>query len=329
MNCDFANERQSTANQGKLETQTRMMGGCPENESHFGMLPHPPSTLPTWLWNLSQRSSTGAGPWNEALQVDALCFHLNFHGEGLLTLTDGQHMTLKPQTLTWCRGAKTALRTQTRDRHECLTLIYPDAWLADYLGEVVSQVPETVRQLLSSPFSSALLAGRGLKVDDLVWARSLMMSCLCDAVRRLLDTARLTDFLLRELFSSTDGGQEPVLISRSERAARERVERVKNHILQHLDENHDLESLAAAAGCSPHYLSRTFAQLTGIPLMLWIRRTRIERAAELIASGRCNVSEAVIEVGYSSFSHFSRAFQEEKGVSPSKWITHLASTRSS
>lgn len=266
--------------------------------------------------------------WSEALHPAALCFHLNFHGEGVLKLQDGRSAKLKPQTLSCCRGAKEAIRTQTRDRHECLTLVFPDEWLAEYLHEVIVQMPESARRLVSSPFPAAFLPIRALTAEDFIWARSLMMSCLCESVRRLLDTAKLADFLLRILFINEESfNPSPALLSRSERASRERVERVKNQILHNLDENHDLESLAAAAGCSPHYLSRTFAQINGIPLMLWIRRSRIERAAELIASGRCNVSEAAMEVGYSSFSHFSRAFQEEKGVSPSKWIHHLTNTR--
>lgn len=304
------------------------MGEGAENESHLEMASAPPSTPPTWIWNTSQRSSAEMGPWYEALHPNALCFHLNFHGEALLALPEGERMKIKPQTLTCCRGAEASWRASTRDRHECLTLVYPDAWLAEYLREVGSQIPQAVRSLVSPPFPPVFAPIRALSAEDFVWARSLMMSCLSDAVRCLLDTARLADFLLRVLFAAEDPLHlSPAPLSRSERASRDRIERVKNQILTHLDENHDLESLAAAAGCSPHYLSRTFAQINGIPLMLWIRRTRMERAAELIASGRCNVSEAAMEVGYSSFSHFSRAFQEEKGVSPSKWITHLTNTR--
>jgi AraC-like DNA-binding protein len=62
----------------------------------------------------------------------------------------------------------------------------------------------------------------------------------------------------------------------------------------------------------------------GLTLSNWLRRARIEKAATLIATGRCNVSEAALEVGYQSFSHFSRAFAEEKGVPPSQWVRRLS-----
>lgn len=293
----------------------------------YKMPPFALHTSPSWLWNHSQRVGMGTGQWSEAIHSDALCCCLNFHGEGVLHLASGQEVTIRPQTLIWCRGVTSAARTHTRDKHECLSLIYPDEWMDECLDEIMPQVPETIRHLVSSALPSGFFLGRSLTAEDFVWSRSLMMSCLSDAARRMLDTARMTDFLLRELFAAPEVDESAELMSRAERIARERVERVKNEVLLHLDENHNLESLASAAGCSPPYLSRTFAQIAGIPLMLWIRRARVERAAELIASGRCNVSEAAFAVGYSSFSHFSRAFHEEKGVSPSKWITHLASTR--
>lgn len=289
-----------------------------------------PVTHPTRCWHASQRSRLGASPWTEALQPKSLCLHLNFHGEAQITLKAGQSPTLiPPQTLAWTRGARSPLRTHTRDRHECLTLVFPDAWLAENLRDLLPQIPEDSRTLVSKPFINFFRPGRTLTEQDLAWSRSLMASHLCDAARLLLDKARLTDFLLRELFATTsDTSSCPIdLISRAERAAHDRVERVKTHLIKHLDENHDLDTLASAVGCSPHYLSRTFAQVTGTPLMLWIRRARIDRAAGLIATGRCNVSEAALEVGYRSFSHFSRAFQQEKGVPPSKWINHLAQAR--
>ena len=43
---------------------------------------------------------------------------------------------------------------------------------------------------------------------------------------------------------------------------------------------------------------------------------RLERAAELLRSGKFNVTETALEVGYSSLSHFSHAFHETYGCCP-------------
>ncbi len=46
----------------------------------------------------------------------------------------------------------------------------------------------------------------------------------------------------------------------------------------------------------------------GMTIPQYVREVRIEKAAELLLRGRHNVTEAAMEVGYSSLSHFSKAF---------------------
>ncbi len=264
-------------------------------------------------------------PWKAAAPEASLCLHLNFQGEAELNWKPGQRVHLRAKTLLWTRGVTSARRLGGRERHECLTLVYPDAWLAQSLGEAHSQIPIALRAFVTAPRAGRATHSRLLTAEDRTWAYALMAPHLCEQARRLLDTARLTDFLVSELFAPA-APEAPTAVSRTERVARERVEKAKAELLRQLDEAPSLEALAAAAGCSPHYLSRTFAQVEGMPLTLWLRRERIERASQLLASGQCNVSEAALEVGYRSFSHFSRAFAEEKGVQPSKWVDHLGTS---
>ena len=87
-----------------------------------------------------------------------------------------------------------------------------------------------------------------------------------------------------------------------------------------LDQALDLESLARDVGCAPHYLSRLVKQDTGRTLSLHLRAIRIEKAAELLAGNRLNVTEVALEVGYNSLSHFSKAFAAEKNLTPSAFL---------
>jgi AraC-like DNA-binding protein len=286
------------------------------------------SPTPSAHWFSQRVNGLLPADWSDALQDSALCIHLNFMGTAILQFPRRETQALSPQSLCWACGATKASRNPARDLQECLTLVYPDTWLQQHILPLAAQFQETLRRFISKPGRPGFLLGRSLTSDDLIWARSLALPGPCKEARQLLDVTRLTDFLLTELLKASESSstQNAPILSRAERIAQERVTKVKNRILKQLDENHTLEDLATAAGCSPFYLSRTFTQVTGIPLMLWIRKTRVEKAAELIASGRCNVSEAALEVGYRSFSHFSRAFQQEKGVPPSRWISHLSSS---
>lgn len=265
--------------------------------------------------------------WPAATAEHSLVAHLNFRGEAELRWTDGSSTLMAPRTTCWLRASPaeilTARRLASRDRHECLTLVFPNAWLRMVLKGVTSQVGESFSPLVRG--SSRRLLLQQLTEEHEGWARGAMPPHLCSQARQLLDSARLTEFFIRSIFRSDTPAEASTAISRTLRVAQERIQRVKELMLAQIDEPPPLDELAAAVGCNPSYLSRTFTQTEGITLSQWLRRVRIEHAASLIASGRCNVSEAALEVGYQSFSHFSRAFAEEKGVPPSHWVRRLSS----
>jgi AraC-like DNA-binding protein len=103
---------------------------------------------------------------------------------------------------------------------------------------------------------------------------------------------------------------------RQKRVARERVERVKELLARDLVSPPTLETLGQEVGCSQFYLSRIFSREVGQTIPQYLRNLRMERAAELLRTGRYNVTEAATEVGYSSLSHFSKAFCETIGCCP-------------
>ena len=97
-----------------------------------------------------------------------------------------------------------------------------------------------------------------------------------------------------------------------------------NEILSviHRDITADLhaKTLAKMAAYSEHYLHRLFKQVVGQSLHQYIRRVRLEAAAnQLIFSPQLNVLEVAQNCGFQSLSSFSRAFRETYGMPPAKW----------
>ncbi len=78
----------------------------------------------------------------------------------------------------------------------------------------------------------------------------------------------------------------------------------------------DKLSLARRAGLNHNQLVEGFKELVGLCPFEYLRILRLERARDLIASHQCNVTEAALEVGYSSLSHFSKIFCKEFGITP-------------
>lgn len=280
----------------------------------------PTIPLPIRRWWHHADSTTAQ--WSLEWATSGVVAILNFLGEGELHWVGRTQTTIRPGTLTWLRlDGDNPLARAVRlpgKRHECLTVYFPDVWLRGKLSQITTPVSPEFEALLHGTGAGKSSFTRTLDDEQRRWAKGWCPPHLCEAAQMLLDEARLTEFLLKSLFSASENALE-IVQTRTQRLGRERVERVKTILQNKLDEPPPLDQLAKAVGCTASYLSRTFSEVEGTTLSLWMRRTRVERAAELIASGKCNVSEAAVEVGYQSLSHFSRAFRDEKGVSPSQW----------
>ena len=80
----------------------------------------------------------------------------------------------------------------------------------------------------------------------------------------------------------------------------------------------DLTPVAAEVGVSPVYLTQTFAQVEALPLYRYQLRLRLARALDRIADVD-DLAQLGLELGFSSHSHFSAAFQQAYGRSPSEF----------
>jgi len=86
-----------------------------------------------------------------------------------------------------------------------------------------------------------------------------------------------------------------------------------------------LADVAAAVGGSPVYLTQVFQQVEGLPLYRYQLRLRLARALNLLAQYD-DLTALGLDLGFSSHSHFSAAFRDTYGRSPSEF-RQLASRR--
>ncbi len=85
----------------------------------------------------------------------------------------------------------------------------------------------------------------------------------------------------------------------------------------------DVNFLADNMNMSKSTLYRKMKKLTDISTNEYIRKLRLHKAAELLSSGECNVSEASYKVGISNIIYFRQCFKEEFGVAPSEYRKSL------
>jgi AraC-like DNA-binding protein len=96
------------------------------------------------------------------------------------------------------------------------------------------------------------------------------------------------------------------------------VERIKLVLAADLSRRWTLADIAAEIGGSPVYLTQVFQQVEGLPLYRYQLNLRLARALDLLAH-RNDLSALGADLGFSSHSHFSAAFQRAYGRSPSEF----------
>ena len=102
-------------------------------------------------------------------------------------------------------------------------------------------------------------------------------------------------------------------------AGRQRlVDRAKLILAGDLSRRWALAEIAAEVGVSAVYLTQVFQQVEGLPLYRYQLRLRLARALDLLAEYD-DLSKLGQDLGFSSHSHFSAAFQRAYGRSPTEF----------
>jgi AraC family transcriptional regulator len=96
------------------------------------------------------------------------------------------------------------------------------------------------------------------------------------------------------------------------------VDRVKLVLASDLARRWTLAEIAAEVRGSPVYLTQVFQQVEGLPLYRYQLRLRLARALDLLAHYD-DLTDLSQDLGFSSHSHFSAAFRQAYGRSPSEF----------
>lgn len=113
------------------------------------------------------------------------------------------------------------------------------------------------------------------------------------------------------------------MTSPSDVTYRQRILKVQLFIQEHLDEDLPLERLARLAHFSPYHFHRIFRGMVGESLADYVRRLRLESAAQALKHTVRGVTRIALDAGYGTHEAFTRAFRQRFGVSPSEYRAGL------
>jgi transcriptional regulator GlxA family with amidase domain len=97
------------------------------------------------------------------------------------------------------------------------------------------------------------------------------------------------------------------------------IRRVADHVASHLDADLTTPTLAARAGVSERHLTRLFVGDLGQPPGRYVRQTRTEAAAQLLATSSLPVARVARRCGFGSPETLRQAFLARYGTTPSRY----------
>jgi AraC-like DNA-binding protein len=266
--------------------------------------------------------------WGKSFHPSSVEVCLNLEGSGRVG-SNGREAVFTPLTAGFYRRGQQPLPAtrQAEQQHRFLTVEMSFAFVKRTLSDFAASLHPLLRDVVS---------GQSEKSDVMVPTRltsrqQQLIASLRDApvlalAQAVWYQAKALEVAAEFFFVAPDGTE--LFCQRQQRLSAERVEKVIALLRENLANVPTLEQIGRAVGCSPFHLSRTFSAATGMTIPQYTRQLRLERAAELLKSGKFNVTEAALEVGYSSLSHFSQAFHEAFGCCPGLYPVQTPTQRS-
>ncbi|MEQ1867407.1 MAG: helix-turn-helix transcriptional regulator [Micropepsaceae bacterium] len=78
-----------------------------------------------------------------------------------------------------------------------------------------------------------------------------------------------------------------------------------------------MQKLSRSLGVHPVHLTRSFRKVYGSTPAAYAREVRLSAAANLLAGGKCSISEVAAQYGFADHSHLTKSLRRAYGVTPS------------
>jgi AraC family transcriptional regulator len=262
--------------------------------------------------------ASGHAPGDSGLSVASLHYQAGAHFSGMLR----QHLiSFVSQTRIRCRLAGEELR---HDAHEGSLAICPAG--LDASADTDQDV--SVVLIAVHPHKLALAAAENGKLE------AQLISRLSGHDQTLLNIARIlvlesqNEYSRGTIFWNETAGRFIDTLAASHTAGvkphvggtlgKSMLDRLRDFILEHLNEPLDVATLAGMAGLSQYHFSRAFARSVGISPYQYVIHLRLKRAVDLVRDGSLGFAEIAAKTGFSDQSHLTRWVRRVHGVSPTQ-----------
>ena len=168
----------------------------------------------------------------------------------------------------------------------------------------------------SEKFITELLAGLSAPLFGLTHPEGDFPR-IAEALKIVYFQHRKTDaaLYLGQLLQSVKSAKQLPAKQKSE-TVQNTVTRALKYIENKFGTLENLQEIASELRVSLSYLEASFRKSTGISLMQYVIKTRINYAAKLLLENKKSITEIAFICGFNSATHFSNTFKKHTGVSP-------------
>ncbi|UVI29377.1 response regulator transcription factor [Paenibacillus spongiae] len=222
------------------------------------------------------------------------------------------------------------------DGQEGLRLIRqyrPDLVITDIRMPVMNGIEMVEQALKIYPFQSIILTS----YSEFEYAKKAISLKVSEYLLKPVDEEKLTGIIANIRREITQGKDYDDIINRTKTIGdihlidldgylyaeqkqnyyvSEAIKRIKSEYYQKLS----IEAIADELEVSPSYLSRKLKEVTSQTFLDILNKYRIQKAVELLATGKCRIYEIADMTGFSEYKHFCNVFKKYTGASPTNFM---------
>ena len=145
--------------------------------------------------------------------------------------------------------------------------------------------------------------------DSFEYAQRALRLGVCDIIAKPIDFEQLRQAIARAIGWHFTGNQS--------------VDAALTWLYAHYNEKVELKAMAELAFCTESHLARVFRKETGMSIIAYVHKLRIEKSVVLMEQGEKSVKEISEEVGYQNLNHFYKYFQLYMNSTPAAYMKGL------
>lgn len=117
-----------------------------------------------------------------------------------------------------------------------------------------------------------------------------------------------------------EGGQAQFIeypIARSTSEAQ--INTLLDYLRKNIAKSQNIDELSALAGMSRRTFTRRFQKATGMTVVEWLIKERLQRSRELLETTALSIEQIATQVGFQTATSFRQHFKQRHAVSPGAW----------